>query len=67
MLTEQLSICDSKIFSKIGIKLQFIETKSLHYPQKSMEFLPYLSIIDALMNVGVEGVKEHLKSFELNN
>jgi hypothetical protein len=56
---------DSKTFSDAGIELQFIEMKPLPYPQKSTEFVPYLSIIDMLMNVGVEGVKEHLNAFEL--
>lgn len=59
------SLYDSKTFSEAGIKLQFIEMKPLPYPQKSIEFIPYLSIIDVLMNVGIEGMKEHLNAFEL--
>lgn len=59
------ALYDSKTFSEAGIKLQFIEMKPFSYPQKSTEFVPYLSIIDVLMNVGVEGVKEHLNAFEL--
>jgi hypothetical protein len=39
--------------------------KPVTYSQKSTEFVPYLSIIDVLMNVGVKGVKEHLNAFEL--
>jgi hypothetical protein len=59
------TLYDSKTFSNEGITLQFIEMKPLSYSQKSTEFVPYLSIIDVLMNVGVEGVKEHLNAFEL--
>lgn len=59
------TLYDSKTFSEAGIKLQFIEMKPLSYPQKSTEFVPYLSIIDVLMNIGVEGVREHIESFEL--
>lgn len=59
------TLYDSKTFKDAGIELQFIEMKPFSYPQKSTEFVPYLSIIDVLMNVGVEGVKEHLNAFEL--
>ena len=59
------TLYDSKTFNDAGIELQFIEMKPLSYPQKSTEFVSYLSIIDVLMNVGVEGVKEHLNAFEL--
>jgi hypothetical protein len=30
-------------------------------------FIPYLSIVDALMEVGVIGIKEHINSFNLNS
>jgi hypothetical protein len=59
------TLYDSKTFSDAEIELQFIEMKPLIYPQKSTEFVPYLSIIDVLMNIGVKGVKEHLNAFEL--
>jgi alcohol dehydrogenase YqhD (iron-dependent ADH family) len=59
------TLYDSKTFSEAGIKLQFIEMKPVTYSQKSTEFVPYLSIIDVLMNIGVKGVKEHLNAFEL--
>jgi hypothetical protein len=59
------TLYDSKTFSDAEIELQFIEMKPLTYSQKSTEFVPYLSIIDMLMNVDVEGVKEHLNAFEL--
>ena len=59
------NLYDAQSFNEAGIDLQFIEMQSISYFQKSNEFIPYLSIIDVLMNVGVEGVKEHLEAFEL--
>jgi hypothetical protein len=59
------TLYNSNNFCNEGVELQFIKMKTLSYPQKSSEFVPYLSIIDVLMNVGVKGVKEHLNAFEL--
>lgn len=59
------TLYDSKVFSNAGINLNFIEMCPLPYNQKVNEFIPYLSIIDALMEVGTIGIKEHLDSFEL--
>lgn len=59
------TLYDSKVFSDAGINLNFIEMCPLPYKQKANEFIPYLSIIDALMEVGTIGIKEHLDSFEL--
>jgi hypothetical protein len=59
------TLYDSNIFSEEGINLNFIEMCPLPYKQKSNEFIPYLSIIDALMEVGSIGIKEHINSFEL--
>ena len=61
------TLYDSKTFNEAGIELQFIEMKPLPYKQKTDAFVPCLSIIDVLVNVGVEGVKEHLEAFELKN
>jgi hypothetical protein len=61
------TLYDSKTFNDAKIELQFIEMKPLSYPQKSTEFVPYLSIIDVLMNVGIEGIQEHLNSFQLKH
>lgn len=57
------TLYDSKKFDNSGFELRFIEMKPLAYQQKATEFVPYLSIIDVLMNVGVEGVEEHLNTF----
>jgi len=59
------SLYDSRAFDDAGVELNFIEMRPLPYRQKSYTFIPYLSIIDVLMNVGADGVKEHLRAFEL--
>jgi hypothetical protein len=59
------SLYQPQEFSNIGIQLKFIEMNTLFYNQKSEDFVPQLSIIDALMNVGVIGIKKHLDAFEL--
>jgi hypothetical protein len=48
-------------FEQAGIKLIYQNFVSPVYPQlKSAEFVPGLSIIDPLMNTGIEGVKKLL-------
>jgi len=59
------TLYESKAFSNSNINLKFIEMYSLPYKQKSKEFVPYLSIIDVLMEVGSIGIKEHLESFNI--
>jgi hypothetical protein len=47
--------------NNIGLVFQDFECKP--YPQiHSKEFVPYMSILDALFNIGTEGTKELLKS-----
>ena len=59
------SLYNSRVFGDAGVNLNFIEMNPLPYKQKANEFIPYLSIIDALMEIGSIGIKEHLDSFEL--
>ena len=53
---------DEKEFGENNINLIYLDTLSYleknTYRQHQGEFLPSLSIIDAIMNVGVEGVRE---------
>lgn len=50
---------DEQLFIEQGIKLQHQQFKHPVYPQfKRTEFIPGLSIIDALMNVGFDGTSE---------
>jgi hypothetical protein len=59
------TLYDTEVFFHAGINLNFIEMHPLHYQQKSDNFIPYLSIIDVLMEVGIIDIKEHLDSFKL--
>lgn len=53
-------------FEDQGIKLDFIETEIQPYIQNTDEFVPYLSMIDILMNCSKEEVIEMLKSYRLD-
>lgn len=57
---------DKDDFEKAGLKLQFIKTHSISYPQLGGEFVPWLSIIDVLMFNSQETIQGFLKecSFE---
>lgn len=52
-------------FKENSIELKFIETLPIQYSQKAPDFVPYLSIIDVLMNCSPEEVVSLLKEFEL--
>lgn len=55
---------DATSFSAAGIDLRFIAMRSLTYPQRSEGFVPYLSIVDVLMEVGPAQIKPHLDAFD---
>lgn len=58
---------DPQYFSKKGIELGFIENKQAPYQQlKTDEFVPYLSIIDVLMNCSKDQVIEMLNNYEVS-
>jgi hypothetical protein len=56
---------EAEVFRNTGIDLRFIVMRPLPYKQRSGKFVPYLSIIDALMGVGFTGIKYHLNSYDL--
>ena len=58
------SLYEPSAFSERGIDLRFIAMRPLPYRQRSDSFTPYLSIIDALMEVGPEGIGPHLATFD---
>lgn len=62
-----IDLFDRDKFSKSGIKLNFIYPKLQEYNQRRNSFDVGLSIIDIMMNVSVDGIREHLKMFELKN
>ena len=59
------ALYDFETFRNAGIILCFISIRPLQYKQRAAGFVPYLSIIDALMEVGPDGMKEHLDAFNL--
>ncbi len=56
---------DKTIFSATGINLFFIQSKREEYPQKSPEFVPWLSILDVLMWNNVAQTRALLGGFDL--
>lgn len=56
---------NTESFQNEGIDLRFIIMQPMHYKQRTTGFVPYLSIIDALMEIGPENIKPHLDKFEL--
>jgi len=53
---------DPKVFEENGIKLVYQEFEHPVYLQRFGEFIPNLSILDMLFNVGVEKTREILKN-----
>ena len=56
---------DKDKFAKEGIRLNFIETKEISYPQFGKPFVPNLSIIDVMMFNSQEECKKLLQKYEL--
>jgi hypothetical protein len=56
---------DKNTFLKSGIDLRFIVMEPLPYKQKNEVFIPSLSIVDGLMEVGPLGIKTYLDAFNL--
>jgi len=52
-------------FRTAGLKLSFIKTHTVTYPQYKNEFVPWLSIIDILMFNSPEAVMELMNKYEL--
>lgn len=52
-------------FKENGVLLDFLQPVFEKYPQKSEDFIPGLSILDVLMNVEPDFVREHLLNFKL--
>ncbi|SFC69725.1 WbqC-like protein family protein [Polaromonas sp. OV174] len=52
-------------FRSAGLDLRFIVMQPVFYQQRADSFVPYLSIIDALMAVGPMAIRQHLDAFHL--
>ena len=59
------TLYDAEIFRNTGVELYFTVMRPLLYKQKSKEFVPYLSIIDVLMENSLVDMQRHLNSYEL--
>jgi len=55
----------SDAFRKYGLDLLFLAMRPLPYKQRATGFIPYLSLIDVLMETGPDEVKYHLDAFDL--
>lgn len=54
-----------EVFSKEGLSLNFIKSKLPFYKQYTDDFIPALSIIDAMMFCDVNEIKQQLTKFDL--
>lgn len=59
------SLYDTATFRKAGIDLRFLFMRPTPYTQRAVGFVPYLSIIDALMELGPVDIKSYLAEFDL--
>jgi hypothetical protein len=61
------ALYDAQSFHAAGVGLRFIAMRPIPYKQRHPGFIPYLSIIDALMEVGPSGIAHHLDAYDLVN
>ena len=54
-----------ELFSKNNVRLHFIKSHEVRYPQFQNEFIPWLSIIDVMMFNSAEQVRKFLNDYEL--
>lgn len=59
------TLYERECFANAGIDLRFIVMRPMPYKQRAAGFVPYLSIIDILMELGKDQVKLYLDSFDL--
>ena len=59
------ALYEPSAFAQQGIDLRFIAMRPLPYRQRGEGFTAYLSIIDALMEVGPDGIGSHLAAYDL--
>lgn len=59
------SLYDTETFRNAGLVLRFLFMRPTPYTQRADGFVPYLSIIDALMELGPVDIKSYLAEFDL--
>jgi len=62
-----VDLYDAEVFRSHGIELQFLNTRVAPYPQRTTPFTPYLSIVDALMEVGRDGTQRLLREYDISD
>ncbi|WP_428653590.1 WbqC family protein [Runella sp.] len=60
-----VELYDKTAFEQNDIRLNFIKSKPVVYPQFKNEFVPWLSIVDGMMFNDVPKIKEFLNEYEL--
>lgn len=60
-----IELYDKAFFEEQKIKLNFIRSTPIHYPQFKNEFVPWLSILDILMFNDLPSIHRHLEAYEL--
>jgi len=60
-----MELYSKEVFGNFGIELSFIKGNIRPYPQLNKEFIPYLSIIDILMNCEKKEILSMLNDYEL--
>lgn len=56
-----IHLYDEAAFAKSGISLRFLRPSAPAYPQAGGDFVPFLSIIDVLMNNSIDTVRDMLR------
>lgn len=56
---------DAEGFGATNVDLVFLSSRISPYKQRTADFVPNLSVIDTLMEIGTEGVAERLRQFDL--
>ncbi len=60
-----VQLYDHERFRSYSIELGFVKTRQHCYRQTSAEYVPFLSVVDVLMHVGVEGARQLLSAFDI--
>jgi hypothetical protein len=58
-------IYDKLLFEKENINMNFIESEKIVYHQFGNDFVPYLSMIDCLMFLNKDQIRNELNTFKL--
>lgn len=57
-----MNYIDYELFERANVRIYYMDYALKAYPQQHGEFTPYVSILDPLFNIGIEGVRQKLGS-----